>query len=488
MKLSSILKATVLSGIGLGLQGFSGQVSAASTSSLTLEPCFVKGIKTQVQCGKITVPENWQHNSEKTLDIHVIRIKAVAATAKKDPLFLLMGGPGQASSELAGGLSQIFSAAQKDRDLVLIDQRGTGKSSPLTCDDDDADMYGDISSDFAIDDVKTCLATYRDIDLAQYNTNNAILDFEAVRKALGYEQINLYGISYGSRAAMVYMRDKPEALRSVILDGVVPPQVVVGPMGEQAARAFDILIKQCSDNEACAAKYPTLYNDYQAIRAQLENQVIETTIDHPITDKKITLRIDSKKFIGTLRGQMYGRDARLMIPYIISEFAKQNYKPFVGLMSLNEDAASKMYIGLTFNILCNEALPRATANLLAKERSNTFSGRHTLETFTNVCQYWPKFTPPANFADKIVSDIPTMLLSGELDPVTPPAWAEIALQGLSNHQHYIAKKAGHGLVTQTCAAKMVSQFIANVSFDDVSDSCLDEQPTPGFLINNNGNL
>ena len=142
------------------MQGVSSHVNAASTPSLTLASCFVKGIRTQIQCGKLTVPENWKNPTATTLDIHVTVIKAVAATPKQDPLFLLMGGPGQAGSELAGGLSRIFSAIQKDRDLVLIDQRGTGKSSPLTCDDDSSDIYGDVSSDFAEDDVKKCLENY----------------------------------------------------------------------------------------------------------------------------------------------------------------------------------------------------------------------------------------------------------------------------------------------------------------------------------------
>jgi len=463
-------------------------MSATATdanNTLELTPCFVKGLKTQVQCGKLTVPENWQTPTAKTIDIHVTLVNAVASTPKKDPLVLLMGGPGQAGSELVAGLSQIFREANESRDLVLIDQRGTGLSNPLLCENENADPYRDVQADFKLTDIDRCVADY-DADLSQYGTTSAIKDFEAVRQALGYQQINLYGISYGSRAAMVYMREAPHALRSVILDGVVPPQIAVGPMGAEAARAFDILIEQCRDDKQCQDKYPTLNEDYHKVRAQLEQQTITTTIDHPVTDKPITLNIDTAKFIGTLHSLMYGVGSRELIPFVIGQVAAGNYKPMAGIIAMSQDKHDKIYTGMQLNILCNEDVSRASQSVIEKSRNNTFSGRHSVDDLLKVCQRWPSFKAPANFADQVNSDLPTLLLSGELDPVTPPAWAEIALKGLTNHQHYIAKKAGHGLVTQTCAAKMVAQFIDNAQFEDIDASCLDKQPLPGFLLNNNG--
>jgi len=465
------------------------QAQAADTpiQSLALESCFVEGVKNQLQCGKLSVPENWAQPTDKKLDVNVIVVKSISNTAKPDPLFLLMGGPGQAASELVGGLINIFHDVHQERDLVFIDQRGTGLSNPLVCDEETGDLYKDISSDFDVTDIKKCLTDFN-VDLSQYNTNSAILDFDAVRVALGYDKINLYGISYGSRAAMVYMREKPESLRSVILDGVVPPQVVVGPMGIEAARAFDILIEQCKLNEDCQNQYPNLVSDYHKVRDQLEVGPIRTTIDHPVSDKKVALNIDSKKFINTLRNQLYSVGRRELLPFIISEFAKGNYKPFVGLMSQNEDSKSSMYVGLTFNILCSEDIPRASDALLAKDSANTFSGRHTFEVFSDICKHWPTFTPPANFSDQVNSSIPTMLLSGELDPVTPPSWGELAAKGLSNSKHYVAKNAGHGLVTQTCAGSMIGDFVGSLDFKDVDSSCLDKQPLPNFLLNNNSNM
>jgi len=462
------------------------QASTKTNQEFLLEPCFVKGVKTQLQCGKLTVPENWAKPTETTLDINVIVVKSIAATAEKDPLFLLMGGPGQAGSELVGGLIKIFRQVNESRELILIDQRGTGQSSPLQCEKEGADPYSDVFADFSNEDVQACISSYQ-VDLSQYNTNNAVLDFEAVRMALGYEQINLYGVSYGSRAAMTYMRDKPQALRSVILDGVVPPQIPVGPMGEQAARSFDILVEQCHNDKKCQAQYPQFRQDYLKVRAQLEQQTITTNIDHPVTDKPVMFNIDTQKFIGTLHSLMYGAGPRHLIPYIVSQMAVSNYKPLAGIIAMGQDKHDNLYSGMHFNILCNEDIPRASDALINESNNNSFSGAHSTQGLMQVCQQWPTFTPPKNFGDMVKSDIPTLLLSGELDPVTPPAWAEIAGEGLSNKKHFVAKKAGHGLVTQTCAATMVDEFLENTKFEDIDDSCLDKQPVSGFLLNNNGN-
>jgi len=469
----------------VGLMPQAPAIAQDVTNMLDFQPCFVKGLKTQIKCGKLTVPENWQSPTGKTIDINVTVVNAVAATPKKDPLVLLMGGPGQAGSELVAGLTKIFRKANEARDLVLIDQRGTGLSNPLMCEKEGANPYLDVQADFKLSDIDECIATY-DADLSQYGTTSAINDFEAVREALGYEQINLYGISYGSRAAMVYMREKPQALRTVILDGVVPPQIAVGPMGAEAARAFDILINQCSADKKCHAKYPTLNDDYHKVRAQLELQTIETTIAHPVTDLPVTLKIDTAKFIGTLHSLMYGVGARELIPFVISQVAIGNYKPMAGIIAAGQGKSDKIYTGMQLNILCNEDMPRASEQAIEKSRANSFSGQHSIDDLIKICEHWPSFDAPANFGEQVTSALPTLLLSGELDPVTPPSWAEVALQGLSNHKHFIAKKAGHGLVTQTCAATMVAEFIEHGKLEDIDGSCLDKQPLPGFLLNNNG--
>jgi len=476
---------------------------AATTKSLSLTSCFIDGLALEVQCGNLSVPENWQQPNAKQLTLNFAVIPAIAAIAEPDPLFILVGGPGQAGVELAPMLSQVFGQVRQKRQLVVIDQRGTGKSSPLSCDDEtidpeisdsetiepetsDTDVYSQVMSETAVADVLLCASNY-DVDLAQYNTNNAVRDFDAVRQALGFQQINLYGISYGSRAALVYMREKPQVLRSVILDAVVPTQAVIGPVGVQATRAFDLLVTQCQALAACNASYPELAATYRQIKQALTAKPLETEILHPMTAQPTVLKVDVVKFISVIHGLLYNSATTEQLPFIISEFAKANYQPFIGAMSQGQNTSASIYSGLNFNILCNEDFVRVTEQQLVLERANKFAGDALFSSVAQVCQGWPKFSAPSNFSTPVLSDIPTLLLSGELDPITPPAWGELAAKGLSNAKHYVAKQASHGLITQTCAATMISQFLKQTSFDDINADCLDQMPQRKFWLNINGN-
>jgi len=461
--------------------------SAVQAHSLSLTPCFIDELALEVKCGSLNVPENWQQADSRQISLNFVVIPAIAANAEPDPLFVLVGGPGQAGVELAPMLSRIFHRVRQSRELIIIDQRGTGKSSPLSCDDDDSgDVYADIESNAMVANVLDCANSFT-VDLAQYHTNNAVLDFDAVRQALGYQQINLYGISYGSRAALVYMREKPQVLRSVILDAVVPTQTVVGPVGVQATRAFNLLLSQCAALADCQAAYPHLAADFQKIKHQLAAEPLTAQILHPVTAQPTLLKVDELKFISVIHTQLYSRATTEKLPFIISQFAKGNYLPFVGALSQTEQTSAGIYTGLNFNILCNEDMPRVTEQLLVLERDNSFAGDKFFRSVREVCQAWPKFSPPSNFSAPVRSAIPTLLLSGGLDPITPPSWGKLAANGLSNAKHYVAKQAGHGLITQTCAATMINQFLQHSSFTDIDAACLNQQPQVKYWLNINGN-
>ena len=482
MYFSNVLRHTSL--VLLGLLSLAS--SAAQAQSLSLTPCFIDELALEVKCGSLSVPENWQQADSRKISLNFVVIPAIAANAEPDPLFVLVGGPGQAGVELAPMLSRAFHRVRQSRELVIIDQRGTGKSSPLSCDDDNGDVYADIASENVVAQVLDCANNFT-VDLAQYHTNNAVLDFDAVRQALGYQQINLYGISYGSRAALVYMRERPQVLRSVILDAVVPTQAVVGPVGVQAARAFDLLLSQCAALTDCQKAYPDLAADFQKIKQMLAAEPLTTQVFHPVTAQPTLLKVDELKFISVIHSQLYNRATTEQLPFILSQFAQGNYRPFVGALSQTEQTGAGIYTGLNFNILCNEDMPRVTEQQLAQERNNSFTGDKLFRSVREVCQAWPKFSPPSNFAAPVRSAIPTLLLSGELDPITPPAWGQLAANGLSNAKHYVAKQAGHGLITQTCAATMISQFLQHSSFTDIDAACLNQQPQVKYWLNINGN-
>ena len=248
---------------------------------VTLENCHVDGVKAQVQCGKLQVPENYDTPDGDKISINFVVLPAIDDSDNKTPLMFLAGGPGQAAAELASGLRRVFNEVRKTRDLILVDQRGTGDSHPLQCDDAlEQDIYTITPEEFSEQDIKDCLASFSG-DLSQYNSENAIRDFDAVRAALGHEQINIYGGSYGTRAGLVYMRMFPNSLRSVVLDSVGPIEVPIGLFGQSSARSFNLLLENCQKEESCQKAYPNLESEFNSLLSRLVKEPAQVTIAHP---------------------------------------------------------------------------------------------------------------------------------------------------------------------------------------------------------------
>jgi pimeloyl-ACP methyl ester carboxylesterase len=221
----------------------------------TLENCHVDGVKAQVKCGQLQVPENYSKGDSKKISINFVVLPAIDNSDNKTPLMFLAGGPGQAAAELSASLRRVFNEVRKTRDLILVDQRGTGQSSPLQCEDAiEQNVYSITPEELSEQDIKKCFASF-DVDLSQYNSENAIRDFDAIRVKLGHKKINIYGGSYGTRAGLIYMRMFPESLRSVVLDSVGPIEVPIGLFGQSSARSFNLLLENCQKELSCQKAY-----------------------------------------------------------------------------------------------------------------------------------------------------------------------------------------------------------------------------------------
>lgn len=462
------------------------QAASAETTKLELEQCYLNNISEQVRCGTLNVPENYSQPDGRRLALHFAVLPAVSENKKPDPLVILAGGPGQAATELAAMVNRIFQSVRQQRDIVLIDQRGTGQSAPLACEmshveelvkaDDDIDL-AQVASD--------CLANYEERDLTQYHTVNAIRDFEAVREALGYEQVNLYGGSYGSRAGLVYLREAPESVRSAVLDALAPVQVVVGPFGRHGAASFDKLISNCAAAEACNTTFPNLADTYTELMTKLETAPVPLTVRDPLTNEPVEILITAGRFSSVMRVGLYHPTTRQMLPYVIQQTAQGDYTPLTGLLG-STMAQSELYMGLTLSVLCSEDLPRASDELLAADGDNNFIGSRTADAFMDMCSVWPQAERPSSWFEQVQSDVPTLLLSGELDPVTPPAWGELAAEGLSQSRHLVAPHGAHTIVGHTCANKLAAQFIKDLDLAALDDSCLMQQQPKPFILNSNG--
>jgi len=475
----------------VGLLGLSPSLALSDTanteSTYKNTDCYIDGIDERIICGQLMVPENYQAPDADQIPIHYAVLPAIQDGVRNDPLLILAGGPGQAATELAPMMSKVFTRIRQQRDILLIDQRGTGKSNPLSCDIERVDELVRPDDEQALDELAAqCLAQYPDTDLTQYHTVNAIKDFEAVRAHLGYAEVNLYGGSYGTRAGLVYLREAPDAVRSATLDAVAPPQVVIGPFGMHGAASFAEILADCANELACQQAFPALDETYQELMQSLTDDPAALVVNDPRTNKPLDLLLTAGRLSSIMRVALYHPSTRRLVPFVIQQTAAQNYRPLLGMMG-SMMAQSPLYMGLTLSVVCSEDLPRATPELLAQDADNTFIGGRTAEAFIDMCSVWPQYPAAPEWSAPVVSDKPTLLLSGGKDPVTPAAWGELAAETLSNSRHLIAPFGAHTIATHTCANQLIADFIEHLDVDKLDASCLTEQKQPiPFVRNSNG--
>lgn len=461
-------------------------------NSLQIENCHLDGIKEFVKCGKLSVPENYQAPNAAKIDINFTVLPAIDNSNNKTPLMFLAGGPGQAATELAAMLRNRFYEVRKTHDIILVDQRGTGQSSQLKCDEEafqHANIYKSLTFDFEISDVKDCIADFNQ-DLSQYNSENAIRDFDAVRAALGHQKIHVYGGSYGTRAAMVYMRMFPQSLESVVLDSVAPLSMRIGLFGQTAARSYQLLLDNCQAEASCAKAFPNLDADFQQVFSQLVKEPVELTIPHPRLATPTKLVVDADKFVSTIQMQLYHVAGRSMMPLVINEAAKGNFMPFVGVLAQSDEVQPKgsIYTNLLMNIACNEDFPLIKEQDWLGDANNNFARNISHRGLRLICPMWPKYRPDATFYKDIQSDIPTLILSGNLDPVTPPEFGDRADAMLSNSRHIVAKNMSHIVAANDCGVGIVAKFIDELDLEALDDTCLTELPDESFMTSLNGNI
>ncbi|MFD1619113.1 alpha/beta fold hydrolase [Thalassotalea marina] len=467
----------------VALASLSG-LTKASEDKLTLEDCHLDGISQQVECGKLQVPENYQYPTGDQLTINFAVLPAIDRNQNKEPIMFLAGGPGQAAVSLAGGLYQAFNEVRKTRDIILVDQRGTGKSHPLQCEDDlELDPYTYMPEAYTAANVKSCIDKLEG-DLSQFNSENAIRDFDAVRAALGHEKIAIYGGSYGTRAGLVYMRLFPESLSAVVLDSVGPIEVPIGLFGKSSERSFNMLIENCQQDTSCQQAYPNLRQQFNQLIAQLEKQPVTIDIAHPTLGSKTEFLVSRAKFLSTIFTMLYGMETRSLVPLVIDQAAKGNFSPLAGVIA--SAGMGEMYVGLTLNIVCNEDIPKVTPSMFTEDANNSFNGNLSHFAWNTACPVWPQYRPSEDFYQPVTTDVATLIISGDLDPVTPPSNGEYSNKTLPNSKHIIMKDSSHTPGVSACAIKMIAEFLDKKNPNDLDESCLADIPKESFMLGLNG--
>lgn len=433
--------------------------------------------------GTFAVFENRSTREGRMIHLNVVVLHAEGPETRPDPLFVFAGGPGADVTAYRPMYERSW--IRKTRDIVLVSQRGTAGDNKIDCPaaapDDDLQSY--FSPLFKEALFRSCLEDLKlKFDLTQYSTYHAADDYNDVRQALGYDKVNITGSSYGTRMALVYLRSHPETVRTAVLNGVVP-LAFRNPLYHAPGfqRAVDLLIEECSADPDCRSAYPSLKQEYESILARLEKEPAAVTVRHPETKKESLVRMSKEAFIEALRTYMYNSVSRRQVPYLIHRAYEGDYQPFAEAGLGSEWGIRRMLaVGMLLCVTCAEDLDRITWQDIEEIAGNTDMGGGRATRQKTVCECWPRSELPENFDEPLEVDVPVLLLSGTLDPVTPPQWGEEAAGHLPNSLHVVVPGA-HG-VGGDCIRSIQKQFLETASLKGLNTSCVDKIKTRPFRV------
>lgn len=432
-------------------------------------------------CGTLEVPEDRDAADANTIELAWAVVEARTGQPDPDPVFFLAGGPGQSARDTAPVISRYLDDANRTRDLVFLDQRGTGGSNSLDCDLDDELFLTEPDLDQVDALLRECSATF-DADLRHYTTLDAVADLEALRTRLGFERVNLVGGSYGTRVAQVYLREYPEAVRSVVLDGVVPMRLKLGAEhAEKLDQAIDRLLAECAADDACSDRFPDLDQAFAELKATYGERAQTIQVTHPRTGVAQELEFSQPVLASSLRFLAYSPVTQMMIPYLIHEAATTGSPERLAAQALmtSSEMSEQIAIGLNFSVGCAEDWPYWPEQTGS---AGTLLGDSFTELYSRVCSWWPADPVAPGFHDPVVSNKPVLLLSGELDPVTPPEYGDEAVEHFANGRHIVAEGRGHITMSNHCIADITSEFIAEASVEDLDDECIDTIGREPFFL------
>ncbi len=458
--------------------------------AVTLTACELgqpnSGLSTAAWCADFPVPENRDDPHSRIIKLKLAVLRTSAQVPSRDMLVFLAGGPGQAATAEASTVASVLQPLRAHRDVLLLDQRGTGGSNALTCkdtdeitakDDEDSDDLGKIRSAAA-----ACLKQISPrADPRYYTTTVAAQDLEDVRKALGLPAFDLIGVSYGTRMAQQYLMHYPDAVRSVVLDSSVPNTLALGEsFAETLDEALKLQFARCTAEPACKQRFgdpdQTLYQLRDALRANPH----PVSFRDPETYRAVKRVLNESSLASVVRMFAYTPPTAALLPMSIDAAAHGDVGPLLGQAKiLSGDLSELMGSGMQYSVICSE-----DADLLTPrpQDEQTILGTKMVDSLKAVCSVWPKGTRPANFHQPLKTDKPVLLLAGQYDPVTPPRYAAEIAKGLPNARVLVLKGQAHSVMAAGCAPKLIKQFVEKLDPKALDASCLDLlQPTPIFI-------
>lgn len=468
--------------------GLSLSTSAADidwTSCELAPPGGVGGVN--AQCGRLDVPENPAAPDGRTISLKLARISARARQPNADPVVFLAGGPGQSATESYPQVAPAFHKLLADRDVILVDQRGTGGSNPLHCELPDAtDPTAPMPDREQLQELaRECLAALRQkADIAHYTTRDYLADLEAVREALGIDRWNLVGGSYGTRVALSYIQAHPAHVRTAVLDGVVPQDIALGQdHGANLDAALEAQFDRCRNDAHCATRFGDPSQTLAALRRRYSEAPTTVIIPDPRSYAPVEMALNHETLAGTVRLYAYTPETAALLPLLLHQAHEGDPQPLLAQARMLFSEMDGMFAhGMQLSVACSEDAP-----WLAPAADDTsLIGPELTGLLAAQCEVWPVRPAPAAFKQPVDTDLPVLLLSGQFDPVTPPAYAERALTTMSNARHLVAPGQGHIVEARGCMPELIAQFVDEAKVDALDASCLDTLAPPPFYLDFNG--
>ncbi|MDT8408245.1 MAG: alpha/beta fold hydrolase [Wenzhouxiangellaceae bacterium] len=479
------IKAVLIPAIAL----LAGSLSTNAQTSRwpDIEKCELSAASGQLNvsalCGSLTVPENRLEPEGRQIELAWAVVVARTGNPAPDPVFFLAGGPGQSARDAAPIMQNALRDINRTRDLIYLDQRGTGGSNPLECEFDEEALLTEPDLSEINQLLRQC---HEDLqtraDVRHYTTADGADDLEALRRHLGIDRINLVGGSYGTRMAQVYLRRYPDAVRSVILDGVVPTRLKLGAEhAEKLDQSLGKLFDACAGDAACASRFPDLLTAFEQLKSRYSHSLQRVQITHPRTGVGESIEFNDAVLASSLRMLAYDPSSQMMIPYLVHEAATTGSPGRLAAQALisNEQLNDAIALGLNFSVGCSEDWPYWPDDA---DASGTLLGNSFTELYGMVCDWWPADPVGPDFHQPFESSAPILLLSGELDPVTPPEYGEEANRQYANSTHLVARGRGHIVMTNPCIRTIATQFVSEASTAELDTDCMDTiGPEPFFL-------
>ncbi len=476
----------------LVLMTFALHAAGAAAGTVDLEDCRISAGPAfptiKARCGTLERPVNPDDAQSPLLELEIALVPALNLEPEPDPIVPLAGGPGQGAIQFYSAYAHAFGHVRRDRDILLVDQRGTGGSARLDCPVDEDLIEGQYSTETTIRYTRECLETLAH-DPRFFTSSIAVADLEAVRIALDIPALNLYGVSYGSRVAQHYARRYPEATRTIVLDGVVPPQLALGPdIALEAQRVLDTIFARCALDPPCDERFPGLSASFEALKKRLDAKPAKLELAHPLTGVVESISFGRLELAAAVRLLAYHPNTVALLPLMISEAADGRYAPLAAQYQMTTSSLSEsLALGMHNAVMCSEDVPFYDASRIdGAALDASFIGPLQLAAIEAMCSVWPRGPVDADFKEPLATGIPTLLLSGGADPVTPPSYADLAAQAFRRAWLLTQPDQGHGQLVVGCMPRIFEQFVQNRGLDGVDTSCMERSFVMPFFLGYSG--